>query len=238
MKRLRLNPFLAFSTGFLSGQETKTSPLDESPILDEVAHKNGNHTLVIQRIEQPNFETAADKERKTQRSPQRQDRGGYHRPAKTFLVSAQSYGRHATKLTLWPSDRGQDHATEYWSNIDWELLTGLFSFEAEDSEYQIMLFHSKSGKGKKSSEIPRELPKFAQAGARYLAAEAETAEDEEALDFLEGVHRLYEENRKQLRKDRAIAIKRQKERLHHEKIEAKKPKTRILKIWRHQRDQN
>ena len=63
----------------------------------------------------------------------------------------------------------------------------------------------------------------------------EATEREETLDFLEAIHTLYDENRQKLHTDRELAIEHQKERQRQIKIEAAKPKTRVLKIWRHTR---
>jgi len=84
-------------------------------------------------------------------------------------------------------------------------------------------------------EIPAELPEFSQTGARYLVTSGEATEREETLDFLEAIHTLYDENRQKLHTDRELAIEHQKERQRQIKIEAAKPKTRVLKIWRHTR---
>jgi len=226
--------FAALGSVSLGQTEQSQAALENAPVLDEVVHQHGNDTLVIQRIEQPEFLEEATQE-ETEEPQTEVPVPQVVLPTQTFIISTTSYGQGATRLKIWPSHRGQQGALEGWSNIDWSVLQSLLSFDDENVRYQFMLFHTGSGQGVNAPEVPDELPEFAETGARYLVTSSEETEREETLDFLEAIHTLYDENKAKLHADRAIAIERHKERQRQIAIEKETPKTRVLKIWRHTR---
>lgn len=227
--------FAALGSVSLGQTEESQAALENAPVLDEVVHQHGNDTLVIQRIEQPEFLEEEATQEETEEPQTEVPAPQVVLPTQTFIISATSYGQGATRLQIWPSHRGQQGALEGWSNINWSVLQSLLSFDAENVRYQFMLFPSGSGQGVNAPEVPDELPEFDHTGARYLVTSSEETEREETLDFLEAIHTLYDENQAKLHADRAIAIERQRERQRQIAIEAEKPKTRVLKIWRHTR---
>lgn len=237
--QMKLFPFLSLFAALVSlafGQtEQNQADLDNAEVLDEVVHQHGKDTLVIQRIEQPEF---LQEERAHEKGGEPQTEVPAEQvvlPSQTYIISATFHGRGATRLQIWPSHRGQQGALEGWSNIDWAVFQSLLSFDDENVRYQFMLFHSGSGQGVNAPEIPNELPEFDETGARYLVTSSEETEREETLDFLEAIHTLYDGNQAKLHADRAIAIERQEERQRQIAIEKETPKTRVLKIWRHTR---
>lgn len=230
-----LPTFAALISASFGQADQNQAALENAPILDEVVHKQGKDTLVIQRIEQPDFL----EEKMTQEGTVRQNEavaqeGMLHQ---TYVISATSFGQDATRFQIWSPDQGAQGALEGWSNINWSVLQSLLSFDADNISYRYMLFHTGSGQDENAPEIPTELPQFEVTGARYLVTSRDEAEREEILDFLEAVHALYDSNKAKLHADRAIAIKRQEERKRQIKIEKAKPKTRVLKIWRHTRSE-
>jgi hypothetical protein len=64
-----------------------------------------------------------------------------------------------------------------------------------------------------------------------VTSPAET-EKEDTLDFLEAIHKLYDENSQELKQDLVEARIANEERQRQIKLEAEKPRTRVLKIWR------
>ena len=232
MKLFGISIALACLAGLSFAQtEPNQSAVENAPVLDEVVNQRGNDTLVIQRIEQPEFlEDEGSPEEQTEAPVQQSIL-----PVQTYVIAATSFGPGATRLQIWPSNRGQNDALEGWTNIDWSVLQSLLSFDTQNVRYQFMLFYSGSGQGADSPEIPQDLPEFTETGARYLMTLEENAQHEATLDFLEAVHALYDDSREQLHANRAVAIERQEERLRQIEIEAAQPKTRVLKIWRHTR---
>jgi len=77
------------------------------------------------------------------------------------------------------------------------------------------------------------LPDFKKVGARYTSASEENIEDSTTLDFLEAVHALYDTQHTELSIQRDLVLKKHEERVRQLKADAKKPKTRVLRIWRH-----
>lgn len=227
-----------FSFGQL--EQNSEPALEDAPILDEVVYKQGKDTLIIQRIEQPEFlgKTSAEKEEPATSSEDLKREIKAPLPTETYIISATSIGKTATRIKVWPSHLGQQVALEGWSNIDWSILQGLLSFEGDNKTYQLMLFHSANSHGENLSEVPTDLPEFGQTGARYLVTSSEDSEREEILDFLEAIHALYDEKQQKLKSDREIALEKHEERKRQIEIEAKKPKTRVLKIWRHTRSKD
>ena len=233
---LYIPSFVFLVTASFGQTENKESSLEDVPILDEVFYKQGKDTLVIQRIEQPEFLGKATEKKDDQPiTGKAEEHLKVTLPIQTYIVSATSFKNKATALKIWPSHRGAEGALEGWSNIDWSILQGVLSFDGDKSRYQFMLFHSGNGQG---AEIPAELPDFDQTGARYLVTSSNEAEREDTLDFLESIHALYDENRQQLKSERNLAIKKQEERKRQIEKEAVKPKTRVLKIWRHTRSED
>ena len=209
--------------------------VQDPPVLDEVVHKEGKNTLVIQRIEQPEFEKDDSIQ---ENSDESQSNGGLSEVAiqsQIFIISATNFASKGTFLKIWPSHLGQQGAFEGWSNIDWSVFQNLLSFNSDNVHYQFMLFHTKLSEDENSPAVPAELPEFNLTGARYLMTSSKEIAIDETLDFLEAIHALYDDNKAQLHEDRVVAIKRQKERKRQIEIEAQKPKTRVMKIWRHTR---
>lgn len=215
--------------------EQNQSALENAPVLDEMVHQQGKDTLVIQRIEQPEFLEGNTIQEEAKELPSEVPLQEVVLPTRTYIILATSYGVGETRLRIWPSHQGQHGALEGWSNIDWAVFQSLLPFDDEKFRYQFMLFRSGNGQEAEASEVPTELPQFSETGARYLVTSSAETEREETLDFLEAIHTLYDGNQQKLHADRSIAIERQKERQRQIKLEKAKPKTRVLTIWRHTR---
>jgi len=124
----------------LGQTEQNQSALENAPVLDEVVHQQGKDTLVIQRIEQPEFlEDDAIPEETDESQPDVQTPEEVL-PTRTYIISATSCGPGGTRLQIWPSHQGQQGALEGWSNLDWSVFQSLLSFDDNNVRYQFMLF--------------------------------------------------------------------------------------------------
>ena len=240
-KNYVLPTILGFTT-FVAFAEPPSSSIEEAAVLDEVTYSQGKDTLVIQRIEQPEFseddhqdesiETIAVDEASIDQSEVAQ--------FETYVISATAFDDRATRLKIWSSSGGEASALQGWSNIDWSVFQSVISFSEETTRYQFILFHTKASgvQGAGLSAIPATLPEFSESGARYLVTSSEDAEHESTLDFLESIHALYDEESGELHSNHEVTLTQQKERERQLKQEAAKPKTRVLRIWRHHKEQN
>lgn len=228
--RIFLNLIISqvFVTSVLAQQTTP----ENAPILDEVTYQKGKDTLVIRRIEEPELLAESKKVVKDNALPQEENLN-LELKYQIFIISATSYGDGLTHLQIWPSHRGQKSALSAWSNIDWSVLQSLLHFKDGNTGYQFMLFHTRGDQEMKLKSNAPELPDFKQVGARYTSASEENIEDSTTLDFLEAVHALYDTQHTELSIQRDLVLKKHEERARQLKADAKKPKTRVLRIWRH-----
>tara|TARA_Y100000588_G_scaffold302373_1_gene324612 strand:+ start:223 stop:969 length:747 start_codon:yes stop_codon:yes gene_type:complete len=235
-------PFLCYASLVASsfGQsESSQTSVENAPVLDEVVYQHGKDTLIIQRIEQPEF---LGKNRQDQPSPSSPEEVDVPQqelmPTQTYIIAATRHTNQKTHLKIWPSHLGERGAMKGWSNIDWSVLKSLLSFEDGTTRYQFMLFHSDHSSSQNHQHQlvpPTELPDFSDSGARYLVTSSEETERELTLDFLESLHALYDDSHEELHQNHAIVLARNEERKRQIEREAAKPKTRVLKIWRHTR---
>jgi len=123
----------------LGQAEQNQSALENAPVLDEVVHQQGKDTLVIQRIEQPEFLEDDSIQEETDESPPEVQLQEAVLPTRTYIISATSYGP-GIRLQIWPSHQGQQGALEGFSNIDWSAFQSLLSFDGNNVRYQFMLF--------------------------------------------------------------------------------------------------
>jgi hypothetical protein len=228
----------------LVGQEAEQpSPLENAVVLDEVVFQKGKDQLVVQRIEEPELEAGQDDLSEAQpETPQPVPENAL--PTQTFLISATTYADQGTHLELWPVSRGRQAALSGWSNLDWSVFQAFHKFTDGQQTFQIMLFHSKLGEAEVNRrantddsersypQVPEQLPDLSETGARYLVTSPAETEKEDTLDFLEAIHKLYDENSQELKQDLVEARIANEERQRQIKLEAEKPRTRVLKIWR------
>ena len=199
-----------FGSLSLVGQEAEQpSPLENAVVLDEVVFQTGKDQLVVQRIEEPDFEqTQAELAESQVDAPQPAPENIV--PIKTFLVSAITYADQGTYLELWPVSEGRQAALSGWSNLDWSVFQTFHKFTADQQLFQLMLFHSKlseseverranaSDQERSYPQVPQKLPGLSEAGARYLVTSSVESQRKDTLDFLEAIHLLYDENSQDL----------------------------------------
>ena len=217
------------------GQEIEEATIEKAEILDEAVYQQGKDTLVIQRIEQPES-TKGDQDQGQVPALRKDDHETEKESeilTKTYIIAAQKYSEAATQLKIWDTRSGNQAAIEIWSNIDWAILQNLISLDGDGLKYQFILFHSAANHEAKLSEIPAELPAFKDGGARYFSSASEGAGLEATLDFLEAIHTLYDDGREGLKESHALQLEQAEERQRQVEKEAKKAKTRVLKMWRH-----
>jgi len=232
---------LLLSSVFGQSQSPETS-IDNAPVLDQVVYQQGKDTLIIQRIEQPEFLGKSTQAEASPSSPEEIESSQEEvMPTQTYIIAATSYANQKTHLKIWPSHLGEQGAMKGWSNIDWSVFKSLLSVEDETKRYQFMLFHSDVSTSQNQQDQPvppAELPDFNDNGARYLVTSSEETERELTLDFLESIHALYDGSREELHQNHAIVVAQHEERKRQIELEAAQPKTRVLKIWRHTRTED
>ncbi|MEJ6581049.1 MAG: hypothetical protein QNL33_15930 [Akkermansiaceae bacterium] len=107
----------------------------------------------------------------------------------SFVVSSITYPGKGTKVRWWSTSKGENTAYECWSNVDWKNLGGFHRFESSSQSFTFMMFHQVSQNLKKE-ETPPNLPGITQ-GARYMVI-AGDEENDAAMDFIEGLHEIYD----------------------------------------------
>lgn len=228
----------------LVGQETEQpSPLESAVVLDEVVFQKGKDQLVVQRIEEPELESAQEEPAEAQpETPQIVPENAL--PTQTFLISATTYADQGTYLELWPVSQGRQAALSGWSNLDWSVFQTFHKFTDGQQSFQIMLFHSKlsnaevdrraNANDKETSypQVPEQLPDLTETGARYLVTSPAETEREDTLDFLEAIHALYDEKSQELRQELVEARIANEARQRQIEIDSEKPKMRVLRVWR------
>ena len=143
-------------------------------------------------------------------------------PLKSFVVSSTVYDGTNTQLTV--TSTGPERETLIcWSNLNWQHLQGIHQFDSRWGHFSFLHFSQSDslsrliklqelGQDVAIPEVPELLTPFQKSGARYYVTEGE---NESALDFLEAIHELYDENKQALRKAHR---KRLKEREQHRKL--------------------
>ena len=159
-------------------------------------HKNGQK-FVINRVKKPAQQVTPSQAPVARRSITPQTKRESKPQGGFFMVSATVYD-HRVTLLRWSHD-GEEFSA--WSNVDWNHLGGVVSFEGRGKEYAMTLLSSNVSlrklkqqrrKGEKVSipEIPK-LPRLAKRGARYMIIKGDEANDG-AMGFIEAVHDLYD----------------------------------------------
>lgn len=159
-------------------------------------HKNGQK-FVINRVKKPAQQVIPSQAPVARRSITPQTKRDSKPQGGFFMVSATVYD-HRVTLLRW-SHGGEEFSA--WSNVDWNHLGGVVSFEGRGKEYTMTLLSSNVSllklkqqrrKGEKVSipEIPK-LPRLAKRGARYMVIKGDETNDG-AMEFIEAVHDLYD----------------------------------------------
>lgn len=140
-------------------------------------------------------------------------------PVHSFVVSSAIYDGTHTQLTL--SSTGPERKTiTCWSNLNWQHLQGIHQFENSWGHFSFILFSrsdslarltdlKEAGHQVAIPQIPELLTPFRQSGARYYVTEGT---DDTALDFLEAIHELYDDNKRALRKAHQERLKKERDR--------------------------
>lgn len=228
----------------LNAQENnQSSPLDEAVVLDEAIFTNGNKTLVVHRIEEPELAIEPSSIDETD-SDSTSSSLSETLPTQTFLVSATTYANQGTYFEVWPTSAGRNTALRGWSNLDWTVFRATYKFSDGQKNFQLMLFHSNlteaevnrrweaNDSGGSYPRVPEQLPTLQEQGGRYLIVSPEEDEHKDTMAFLEGIHGLYDERTDELREEYDSLHEYQEERKRQLSIEAAQPQTRLLRVWR------
>lgn len=128
-------------------------------------------------------------------------------PHHFFTVSATTFDKEMTLLKLWSHGKPNE-VLEVASNLNWNHLEGFSGFEGRGQQFTFMLFNHnqslremrrmrKQGQEVNIPEIPKELPRYRQGNARYMVLQGEVG-NEQAMEFLETIHDLYDEKHVEL----------------------------------------
>ncbi|MEN8738129.1 MAG: hypothetical protein ABF337_12855 [Akkermansiaceae bacterium] len=120
-----------------------------------------------------------------------------------FIVSATVYDHKTTHVRWW---NGKEEYACY-SNVDWNHLGGFHEFEGRGKRFNMILFSAnastarmrkevEAGYRNSLPEIPK-LPALAAKGAAYMVVKGDE-DNEEAMEFMEAIHDLYDANRAEL----------------------------------------
>jgi len=163
-----------------------------------------------------------------------------------FIVSATVYNHEATLVRWWVPKDGRQQLFEAWSNVNWNHLAGMSSFERQGREFTYLLLHSNQPlKAEKRhrrgalrivpNRIPKNLPGLDETGPNYIVVSGDE-DNEKAMKFIEGIHDLYANNRNFLEKN---YLKRERARMQRlEELRINPPKTRDLKLYFWDNDHN
>jgi len=219
------------------------SPVEDAIVLDEVVFQKGKDQLVVQRIEEPDFELDEDQSVGLQLAVQ-QSVSADHIPIETFVVSAIAYAERGTYFECWPVSRGKKDGVTGWSNMDWSVFQTHHQFTGEQKIFQIMFFYSKlsseeadrranENNSKESHpQVPEALTQLDKTGVHYLVTSLKEKNHENSLKFLEVIHAEYEQNSEDL-KQKFIKIREDYEKRKIElRNESKSPKSKVFKVWR------
>ena len=238
MKKIFALSFIVL--GPIFGQELEQpSPLESAVVLDEVIFHNGKSRLVVQRVDEPEL-------KKGQSAPVEPPPESLRTspedvlPTQTFLIVSTTYSNLGTYFELWPASLGKQASLSGWSNLDWSIFQPVHKFTDGQHNFQFMQFHSKIGdaeiarrkkvdnQGGGGPQLPTTLPSLTETGGRYLVTSPEETEREDTMDFLEALHKLYDERSQEL----ADLREAREERRHQMQMKAEQPKDRVLRVWR------
>lgn len=221
----------------------------------ETKIRQGGRNVTMQEVAAPIFPKPVETEAKPERkfTPEEikellsQTENGL--PQHFVTVSATIYDRRATHLKVWSHDGEQREPVEAWSNADWNFLGGFASFEGRGQSFTFLMFPGNSSietlrQAQRRNpeivvpEIPKELPRYRQSGARYVVMNHEEVKNEDALEFLEAIHDLYEAEKPTLvraYRQREIQRKRRAEEL---RLNPPKPEDIEISFWNNKSSQN
>ncbi len=160
-----------------------------------------------------------------------------------FTVSATIYDHKTTYVRWW---NGKEEYACY-SNVDWNHLGGFHEFVGRGKRFSMILFSANSSikqmredkrAGYRNSlpKIPS-LPNLATHGARYMVIKGDEGNDD-AMEFIEAIHDLYDENKAALVK--AWQERKKNHEIYRRKQEAlrrnPKPKPPLVINWTIRKD--
>lgn len=205
------------------------SSVEDAVVLDEVVYQEGQNTLVIRRIEQPEESDSLGAKDKNEQTDLPLAEVTMQQQA--FVIATEVYPDKKTRFRLWPTGLGPQNAMEGWSNIDWSVFQALPSIEVGNLSFRFILFQSGAEEGGIPS--PVDLPDFNKGGAHYLLTSATKTDRQNGFDLLEALHELYQQERRKLHRSLRLSVEKREKRKRLIKTERKKPKTQVLTIWRH-----
>lgn len=107
----------------------------------------------------------------------------------TFTVEAKTYAEGQSHVTWSSQNTGAAEVHTCWSNIDWENITPFHSFKVGEQRFYFLLFHTVSEAREALDQQPTLPP--VDKGARYVILSGNEV-SKSALDFIEGIHAIYD----------------------------------------------
>jgi hypothetical protein len=171
-----------------SKKKAVTAPLPSYRILTSVTKTRKLRELTFRQVEAPEIT-----EPLSWTSPTTEVEEG--KPDHSFLVSSVAYPGKGTKVRWWSTGGGEKVFHECWSNVDWKNLGGFHRFESSSQSFTFILLHQSAQE--LGDELAPTLPDLAQ-GARYMVT-AGDEENDSAMDFIEGLHEVYDLRKEDLK---------------------------------------
>jgi len=161
------------------------------------------------------------------------------------FVSAITYDNKTTLVKWGGFNQAQEDALVCWSNVDWAYFEGFSTFKARGQEFTFMVLRESSTlkdlrearRGNNNTDkfkALRQLPNLRATGARYVMVsdnDKANARSEQMMDFMEGIHDLYDAKEKELEAARIEREKQSRIREEERKKNSPKPEDMTLLFW-------
>ncbi len=209
MKTLRYLFIGILSTSFIIAQEAaaprraaKEAPghrrgINQSPILDELELRKGAGSTVFRRVVPPVVPVAPARVAAQTAVAAVEESAEPVKKSEVLLLSATVFERKVTELR-WTVGGRQFRA---WSNVDFNVFTGVTQVESEDTIFSVMLAldNQSAADAATSGELPKDFPaagRFAKPAAYFVEQGVEAPA--ESLAGLDALHVYFGTHREQL----------------------------------------
>jgi len=222
-------PAFLFASGVLAEERSKPEKKIEST---RVIQGKGR-TITIQRVEAPPELSPRSRSSRNHRVEVLPPQGiTVAKESVSFTVSATVIDGKTTMLE-WNSHDEQQKIISF-SNMNWELLGGFKKLEDDNRSYTSMIFTrniTRAEFDELNISFPDHLPPIEQGGARYT-----TVTDGEispvAADFLEAIHKLYDQDRERIKEAHTEREQKREERELELLENPPKPQDVTLQFWK------
>lgn len=168
------------------------------------------------------------------------------RPTELAFLSATVYNHNRTYFRCFPNGAAKREICG-WSNLDFNHLTGFATFQSKGTDGEIRKFGLMMGIGNEDTirraeslarqdreykvpPIPK-LPDLASSGPTFVITEGDTS-DRETMEFIEGLHRLYQEEGTRMEAAYHARMKAYVERKAFLLANSPKPKDVTIRCWK------